>query len=63
MNIEELWLDFDTQLGDASMTVIGKMIKLRVLRFYGARKITDAGIAAIRDLSELEDLQLVPKPA
>lgn len=57
-NMEELWLDFNDHLGDASMAAFAKMTKLRVLRFHGARGITDAGIAAIRELRELEDLQL-----
>ena len=31
--------------------------KLRVLRFHGAT-VSDAGVALIKDLTELEDLQL-----
>ena len=57
-NMEELWLDFNDRLGDASMIAIAKMTKLRILRFHGARGITDTGIAAIAGLRSLEDLQL-----
>ena len=39
------------------MAPIASLKKLRVLRFYTA-PITDAGIAKIRGLSHLEDLQL-----
>jgi hypothetical protein len=58
VNMEELPLDFNTRVSDASMPTIAKMTKLRVLRFHGARGVTDAGITAIRDLRELENLQL-----
>jgi Leucine-rich repeat (LRR) protein len=56
-NLEELWLDFNDQLGDASLAAVSGLTKLRVLRFYQA-PLTDAGIAKIKGLTQLEDLQL-----
>jgi Leucine-rich repeat (LRR) protein len=56
-NLEELWLDFNSQLGDGCLDTIGRLKKLRVLRFFGA-SISDAGIAKIKGLKNLEDLQL-----
>ena len=57
INLEELWLEFNSKYDDAAMDSIASLKKLRVLRFYGA-PITDTGITKIRGLSQLEDLQL-----
>jgi internalin A len=56
-NLEELWLDFNSHLGDGCLDTIGQLKNLRVLRFHGA-PITDSGIAKIKELTNLEDLQL-----
>ncbi|HEY2880958.1 MAG TPA: hypothetical protein VGJ15_00960 [Pirellulales bacterium] len=56
-NLEELWLDFNKNLGDGTLEAVGHLKKLRVLRFYDA-PLTDEGIKHIKDLKNLEDLQL-----
>jgi Leucine-rich repeat (LRR) protein len=57
VKMEELWLDFNKNLTDKTMTAISGMKELRVLRFYGA-KITDAGLEQIQDLTKLKELLL-----
>ena len=57
VNLEELWLDFNREVGDGTMRAVSGLTKLRVLRFHGA-PVTDDGIREIRRLMELEDLQL-----
>ncbi len=55
--LEELWLDFNSQCDDGAMETIADLKTLRVLRFYGA-PLTDKGVAKLAGLSRLEDLQL-----
>lgn len=56
-NLEELWLDFNVNVGDGAMNAVSNLKKLRVLRFHQA-PVTDAGVAKIQGLTELQDLQL-----
>jgi Leucine-rich repeat (LRR) protein len=56
-NLEELWLDQMRNLSDGTMQAVSQLKKLRVLRFYGS-PISDAGVAQIGGLTELDTLLL-----
>jgi Leucine-rich repeat (LRR) protein len=56
-SLEELRLDFNDRIGDASVAALENLTNLEALYFYRAR-LTDAGVARLRRLTRLETLTL-----
>ena len=53
--LEELWLDFNRNVGDGTMQAVRNLKKLRVLRFYQRRSPTPASRRSriLRNLNSL----------
>lgn len=56
-SLEELRLDYNDRIGDASAAALEGLTNLEALYFYSAR-LTDAGVARLRRLTRLETLTL-----
>lgn len=56
-SLEELRLDYNDRIGDASASALGELTNLKALYLYSP-KLTDAGIARLRGLTRLETLTL-----